>query len=382
MMKYRILHITKDDKFFDRLITAFDSDKRVESRCVVINELKKPFKYITFKDRVISVTIAELKRILKEGNYDAVYYHSIPETVWRTVLWIPREKKIIWWSWGYDLYRSRLPYFRPLFTLKLYKKQTDSYYNENYDVSECPPNGLFKRLLALMKSRYLERCRRQALSRIDYYIPVIPEEYELLKNQYSFEAKQFANPWTENDTNFKPSSDYVIPGNILLGNSASISNNHLDVWKSLMNAELCNRTIIIPVNYGNVQYRDFLKRAITSESNKIVFLQELLSYDEYNKMLDSCRFALFGVIRQQALGNVELCLKRGIKMFFFEDSMVYRFLKNIGCYVYTIERLNQTEISTPLSACEAEHNYQLWKEYQESRLHLYNSVIDKLVERL
>ncbi len=380
-MPIRILHITKDDKFFDRLITLFESDQRLVNKSVVINETKKPFKYITLIDKARSVTVSELKHLLKQGNYDVVYYHSIPETIWRSISWIPKSKKIIWWSWGYDLYRSRLPYFRPLFTLDLYKAQTKRYIDE-HDANNHNNGNIYRRIIAIVKAHYLEHCRRKALSRIDYYIPVIPQEYDMLVNNYGFKAHLFSDPTSNRKYDFILPQKNVAPGSILLGNSASISNNHLDVWSAIKNTKIIKRTIILPVNYGDIVYRNYLKDHICSVHNEIVFLEDYLPFDEYNRILDKCRFALFGIIRQQALGNVILCIQRGIKLFFFEDSMVYRYLKEMGCFVYTIEKMNEYEISTPLSEKEAEHNYIVWSKYRSKCYQLYNSVINRLTEEI
>ena len=78
--------------------------------------------------------------------------------------------------------------------------------------------------------------------------------------------------------------------------------------------------------------------------------------DEYFKLIDNCSYAVFGVMRQQAMGNIYHCLCQGVKVFLYRDSLVYRFLKEWGYVVFAIEDIDEYSFSTPLNLKELEMN--------------------------
>ena len=122
------------------------------------------------------------------------------------------------------------------------------------------------------------------------------------------------------------------------------------------------QTIIMPLVYGDVPYATYLKHNILSGEKQFKILDTFVPYKEYCNLVESCSHAIFGVIRQQAMGNIFICLRSGVKLFLYKNSMVYEFLKQEGYIVYTIdEDLTDDGLSFPLSKEEAKHNYDLYK---------------------
>ena len=65
-------------------------------------------------------------------------------------------------------------------------------------------------------------------------------------------------------------------------------------------------------------------------------------------------------MRQQAMGNIFLCLLCGIKVFLFKESIVYKQLIESGYFVFSIEDdLNDLSLQTLLSKEQAYNNFQL-----------------------
>ena len=74
----------------------------------------------------------------------------------------------------------------------------------------------------------------------------------------------------------------------------------------------------------------------------------------------SCSHAVYGTLRQQALGNIFNCFRTGVKVFLYRDSMNYlQFLKD-GFAVFAIEDMTSDDLSTPLSRAEAVRNNHLY----------------------
>ena len=69
----------------------------------------------------------------------------------------------------------------------------------------------------------------------------------------------------------------------------------------------------------------------------MIWLEDFIPFKEYISYLDSITHAVFGQIRQQAIGNINFCFERGIKIYLYSDSIIYKQLNKWGYIIYTIE---------------------------------------------
>ena len=67
---------------------------------------------------------------------------------------------------------------------------------------------------------------------------------------------------------------------------------------------------------------------------------------------------MIGTIRQQAMGNIQYALSKGVKVFLYKDSIAYINYKKLGYVVFAIEEMTLESLSTPLSKKEIEQNIQ------------------------
>lgn len=365
--KIKFLHIIKDDKFFDGVINAFESDERLENRSVLMVKSKNyKFNRIRQTEKVDLLWNKQMQRdCLCSSDYDVVFFHSLTADRYKYLQYIPKDKIVIWWCWGYDIYFGSHG-MRPLVPLEEYKPITSQLFAERRKNILYIAKDLFCYMKGQIEKEHYYRLRRMVLSRVDFFQPVIPLEYEIMKNQKGFQAKEFYYP--RRFTSYYAETGCIKNenGGILIGNSATYTNNHLDVWTDIHKYVPSYRNIIIPVNYGVQRYADYLSKEIKSKSHHIHFIREFMPRDEYFKLIDGCSYAVFGVIRQQALGNINYCLCKGIKVFLYRDSLVYRFLKNSGFVVFAIEDIDEESFKQPLTknqllqnknAFEKEKNY-------------------------
>src|SRR5690606_37456726 len=122
---------------------------------------------------------------------------------------------------------------------------------------------------------------------------------------------------------------------ILIGNSASPENNHLDTFKVIRERfDIVGRRIVVPLSYGDMHYREHVVRA-----GKQLFgdkFQPLLGYmsrAEYFESLSSCGFVVMNHSRQQAIGNVSAALLSGARLFMNPLSPLYDYLNARGFFV-------------------------------------------------
>ena len=143
--------------------------------------------------------------------------------------------------------------------------------------------------------------------------------------------------------------------NILVGNSAAATNNHLDLLEYLKTLDLNGRKLILPLSYAGGQ--DYVIKVVTRYRNffgdSVVALTDFMPYDEYKKSILSCGTAFFFMERQQAMGNISAALKYGCKVFLSERNPVFAYYKKLGIKVFSVEN---GDLSSDLTTHDVETN--------------------------
>ena len=322
--KIRVLHIIRDDKFYDSVIDAFESDDRLANRSILVVD-NPNYKFFRIKKtEKVEIIVGEnnLKKHLRSHDYDVLFFHSLTFSQYHYHKYIPSNIVVIWWCWGFELYLNNngAP---PLFSVELYKPKTKKLLEQESDSFRNKLKNIIKE--HILKYYYVYQ-RGQLIRRVDFFQPVISIEYDMMKNIKGFHAEEFYYPQCFTSYQMEIAS-HNSDGGILIGNSATFSNNHLDIWDSVKNYIPEGRDVIIPLNYPNADYAEHLSSLIKSNNHKLHLLKEYLPRDEYFNLVDGCSYAIFGVIRQQAMGNISHCLYRGMKVFLYQDSIVYKYLK-------------------------------------------------------
>lgn len=378
MGKIRILHIAKDDKFFDEVFHSFELQDRLENKAVleVKNVENYKFTYIKKLDRV--QVVKTLKEILKTGCYDVLFFHSLPVDKYKYFKFIPKEKIVIWWAWGYDIYHS-VNGMKPIIPIQLHKPKTRSFLMQE----DRKIITIIKRLIKLsIISRYYEKQRRNVIKRVDYFQPVLPLEYKLMCNIKNFRAKEFYYPSCFSYKEVEV-QDKLVNGNIFIGHSLSPNNNNLDVWYDIKQYIPKNRKVVIPISYGNnKRLASELLNQIQSKELNILFLREFLPINEYNELLNEASYAVYGVMRQEAMGNIYHCLRNRIKVFLYKGSLVYKFLVENGYVVFSIEDMDENSFNIPLSINEHEQNIKAYKKQSEYIRNVSQNAFEEIIFRV
>lgn len=366
-MPIKILHILHDEKFIDGAIDIFDSTSAINTYVSIEDE--KPF--VCIKLHSDDVQIVERDKILSfiiEGGYQLVAFHTLTRDKYELVLQIPRHVKVLWLAWGYDIYFpwNNMPAVLPI---KIYKPLT---LNSVLPTEYVPFVKKIKRLIKKVifynryrKQRLEHQCtlnkelnlQQQLIHRIDFMSTVLPSEYDLLSALKGFNAKYFPFQYAlRND--FSVESIENNASKILLGNSSTATNNHLDIINVLKANNISNECII-PSSYGDTDYLVLLKQAVSDVPN-LSFLDTFMPIEEYTNLLKLCRIGIFGHIRQQAIGNILMCMLQGSKVFLWRDSVAYKFFKKAGYIVYTIDKdLTEENVNKLMSEEEREINRRL-----------------------
>ena len=137
---------------------------------------------------------------------------------------------------------------------------------------------------------------------------------------------------------------------ILLGNSASFTNNHLEIMHFLKNIGVEKKRILAPLSYGNSRYAKRIeKKGRSLFGEHFTAVKEYLSLDEYNKLIAECEIVVMNHMRSQGLGSTLAAIYMGARVF-LNETEIYRYFSSIGCKVFKIqdELKDQLKHGTPL----------------------------------
>lgn len=358
MYSFRIAHLVLDEKFIDIAIHNFELLSHVSNDflCYCTAEpkhIKQKLKIKLFNQQ------EEIIRYISTQRYNAVVLHSAFMS-YKLLNQLEDSLKIIWLTWGYDIFEATfLPsiFETPIKTV-LYKPITRSYLNRF---------GQLRQYIKIEWERWRSgetRNRLKFYNRVDYISTVTNYEFDLLKQNKRFKkAKHFTFQYIDADFLASAQRMAINGNNILIGNSASETNNHMDVLQHLCNVGLSpKQKIILPLSYG--ASKDYVTKVKTfiSQLNwhqPVLSLDTFMPLSEYTHIIQTCRYAIMGAIRQQAMGNIYMLLYQGCKIFFYKDSIAYQELKNNGFYVFAIEDITSSSLSHPLNEMQTRHNLEL-----------------------
>jgi len=330
----KILHCATDDKFVDMALQSFKRQSNVVNHLAVfsVSEVKYVKSIVDFSLSKWAIFKASTTKLFNE--YDLVVFHSLNPVWFRIINKLDMNSKIIWIGWGYDYYNY--------ITGKkmLYLPATADLNNE------IAINNIKTELLVLFKKIfYGSYLKKNILNKIKVFSPVLASEYFLMAKNMKEISTMTYSPWNYGnleDNYIKDLNEFkVTGGNILVGNSATASNNHLDLIPILKKSKINHeRKIILPLSYGCSNYaNNIVHRFSLHPELNCHFLLNFMSLDQYIKTIDSCGFVIMNHVRQQAVSNIIMMLYFGAKVFLRESNPVYCFLKKIGTVIFSIEEL-------------------------------------------
>lgn len=356
----KIAHITLDEKFIDTAINIFD-DLNASVKSTFFCYAKKTITFISNSERIriYDDEISIINAINQEG-YDIVIMHSkmLSSDV---ICQLDRKIKLVWISWGFDFY-NHSPYkfmnINPI-NINIYKPITLSYLRTNFPIKQA--------IKYILKFRFIrDKIRMNKFyNRVDYLSTILPIEFEFTHNFcQKHKIKQFRFAYKKNIPELRFKEDWKLSNrkNILLGNSGAETNNHVDVLKEIGKLNLCDRKIIIPISYcRDERYITFVKSKVKEFGleHNVMFLEDFMKYEDYVKLLSTCGCAIFGHVRQQALGNIYIMIRNGCNVFLYENSFAYKQLIKDGFSISTIECLKNNGLM-PLSQNIIEHNLSIY----------------------
>lgn len=186
--------------------------------------------------------------------------------------------------------------------------------------------------------------RKTIIEKIGNIVTPLEGDFKLAKKWYSTKATWRECIMYPSNVFIPPKSIELPPNkrtNILIGNSADPSNNHLEIFSKIRGYASEDIKIYCPLSYGNQDYaQKILKYGFSLFGEKFIPLESLLPYDQYFELLAKVDIGMFNHSRQQGMGNMVSLLGFGKKVYLQSRVSTWEFFQNHGVKVFDIKQVN------------------------------------------
>lgn len=334
-----ILHIAPDQKFIDMGLRVFEKCYPEKNHCIIVTD-NTDLSFVKFNNVTLTpksdISTERFTKLLIQ--YDAIILHSL----FSLEINLPKGVPVAWIGWGYDyydlIYSTGLDFYdekSKQIAIELIQSNNTTKIKQYIKKLPYIPALIYK-LRRHKKIKYIN-------SSINYFLPVLESEFNQVKNNcIAFKPKYL--DWNYGTLEFDLLKGYelstITSDNILIGNSATCTNNHVEVFDMISEYGIKDQKLIIPLSYGDSIYRDKIKLIANSAfKNQAITIVDFMPIDKYIELISSCGFVIMNHIRQQALGNIVIMLYLGAKVFIKEVNPIYSFFKSKGGIVFSIEEL-------------------------------------------
>lgn len=193
------------------------------------------------------------------------------------------------------------------------------------------------------KSKIKERLKELLIPRLGNIITDNEGDYELAQKWYDARGKWHKCFMYPSNLYKKLPRTQISHNsiNILLGNSATSTNNHIDALKKLSCYKDENIKIYCPLSYGNENYAKEIER-IGEEmfGIKFISLRKFMPSNDYINFLTEIDIAIFNNNRQQAMGTIRTLLGLGKKIYLNRSTTSSKYLEKKGLKVFSFENFS------------------------------------------
>jgi len=325
-----IVHLFEDQKFVDITIENFESVSEGQNKYIVFSD-NEELRYVSRKDDVVifpnSSYKLDIDLIYEDCQFLIIHFLSPIK------LFILKDKphnvKVMWSVWGSDAYDhfKNQNIFEPL-TRNIRKKSLYQF---------IKPSILYTYYHFLRYRVKPIRKELKLLKKINYISTVLPNEFKKISDEFNLVAKFVDYNYGVNK--FAHLADIELGDSILVGNSATSANNHLDVFDIIKDT---NKKLIVPLSYGAYDYKNYKELVISKGmrifKNSFTPIEEFMPLQDYKELTSSCNSVIMYHIRQQALGNIFMALFQGMRVFFNYKSLTYSYLKDKGMIIFDLKQ--------------------------------------------
>lgn len=341
----RIVHLAQDEKFLPLARSLFEEAFPGANRFVVCRRpdhvpvFLKPDRQVRYRHPLF------FKRpwLMPElWDADVVVVHAMTKHHARALRGVRRSSLVVWIGYGVDYYA-------------LLTQHIGGYWFPQTE-------ALLARLALPVGYESLSKIRIAHVADRVHVFSVNPCETTLLRAALpELQATFHALPsFTVEDTFAQGDGDMDGP-NVLLGQSASPHNNHLDAFELLRDSLPATSRLIVPLSYGNQRYADHIEQVGRELfGDRFMPMRSWLPIAEYQRQIASCGVVVMNHRRQMALGNIGAALYRGAKVLLQRCNPLVDFFTELGAVVFLVDDLaaDPAQAWQPLTEAQRQANRQ------------------------
>lgn len=330
----KILHIGSDSPFIQFLSGVFEELAPNTSHYLITSaDSKDTLRYPVRSDSVQILPRGLLGLVTIPWcvqKYDAIIVHGMSPYGVVAFLASPQRTVRVWSGWGYDYYGSQRDPDEGLLS-----QATQLLISEDNAKSDQHS------LKSVFLQRIVEPGKGYAARRTDFFSAPIALDMEIFKNRFEeFSGEYLQLNYGNVSEMFANIAAASQGSNILVGNSASPSGNHIDILKILAKRDLAGRKVIVPLSYGDVAYRDkILNAGKHLLGDAFIPLLNILPFSEYRQIVGTCNIVIMNHYRQQALGNICAALHQGAHVYLNAANPIHKFLKKNSAFIRSTDEL-------------------------------------------
>lgn len=354
-----ILHIAPDEKFINFTIDAFEEVWPGSNRFVIPGSKKKSLFYVKKTKNTIvgDMRFFYLGGLKENLNWcDILVIHYLTDWAAYAAIKAPSKVKVFWSGWGADYYRL-IP---ELHNDSILPNSAKFMHQNTVVCQSTKPRNTKTIVFEAINNFTLNDSINRCIPRVDYFSSPLPSDFQLLKEYIpEFKAEFFQINYSSVEKTFGKQRYNITGLDILVGNSATVTNNHIEAFEVLSKLDLSERRIIVPLSYGDESYREkVIKIGSDMFGNKFIPVVDFMPLEEYDKLISGCSIAIMNHRRQQALGNILAALYKGMRVFLRTENPIYKFFKTKGVFIYDVDRMSIEELSIfiPLTDEQKEAN--------------------------
>lgn len=343
----QILHLSHDNQFLKPLSRAFELAAPGASDYVVL-AAEGEMRHSVAGRLTVVATAEQARARVREmiRDFDALVVHYMFPAWAEIIPEISKSVPVLWSGYGGDYYGTEPDGLLGDQTLALVGRRPSREFT-------------LSRILDARKRRRNERALRAAAASSTFFSAPVRADLAVFSSRYP----EFVGDYVQLNYASVGPRELGRPGrigeNILIGNSATPTNNHLDVFSSFSTQQLQGQKVFVPLSYGDTgYYRDAViaagRKAFGSDFHPLL---EMLPPDEYGEIVKSCGYVAMGHLRQQGLGNIIAALQGGSTLLLERRNPVFHELSSLGFGIAALDSLQSQSLEDlKLSGSERESN--------------------------
>lgn len=166
---------------------------------------------------------------------------------------------------------------------------------------------------------------------------------------------------------------------VLIGNSATTANNHLDVFDLIK--QMNNIEVHCVLSYGDMSYAKFIaEKGVEIFGDNFKPMSDMKSPEEYIQYLNDMDVIIMNHHRSQAWGNISQCLAMGKPVFMNSENALKDYIGEIDLLVYDINDLGEIDLESTIEIekSKTQSNREILKKISsdETRLKCLKNILE------